>query len=171
LPGQGAYIAFLPQRPYFPLGTLRTALLYPYQEQEVSDETIREALTRCGLEHLISRIDETEQWSSLLSGGEQQRLAFARVLIHPPDILIMDEPTSSLDELSQFRIMEYMRDLLPNAMVIHAGHRPGLERFHDREIRLVREKRDGPATAQEQEFASLKLVSRALQRLRRGRST
>ena len=168
---EGAYIAFLPQRPYFPLGTLRTALLYPYQEQEVSDETIREALTRCGLEHLISRIDETEQWSSLLSGGEQQRLAFARVLIHPPDILIMDEPTSSLDELSQFRMMEYMRDLLPNAMVIHAGHRPGLERFHDREIRLVREKRDGPATAQEQEFASLKLVSRALQRLRRGRST
>ncbi len=107
LPGQGAYIAFLPQRPYFPLGTLRTALLYPYQEQEVSDETIREALTRCGLEHLISRIDETEQWSSLLSGGEQQRLAFARVLIHPPDILIMADPTSSLDELSQFRMMEY----------------------------------------------------------------
>jgi len=168
---EGAYIAFLPQRPYFPLGTLRTALLYPYPEQEVPDETIREALIRCGLDHLIPRIDETEQWSSLLSGGEQQRLAFARVLIHPPDILIMDEPTSSLDELSQFRIMEYMRDLLPNAMVIHAGHRPGLERFHDREIQLVREKRDGPATAQEQEFASLKLVSRALQRLRRGRST
>ena len=168
---EGAYIAFLPQRPYFPLGTLRTALLYPYPEQEVPDEAIREALIRCGLDHLIPRIDETEQWSSLLSGGEQQRLAFARVLIHPPDILIMDEPTSSLDELSQFRIMEYMRDLLPNAMVIHAGHRPGLERFHDREILLVREKRDGPATAQEQEFASLKLVSRALQRLRRGRST
>ena len=168
---EGAYIAFLPQRPYFPLGTLRTALLYPYPEQEVPDEAIREALTRCGLEHLIPRIDETEQWSSLLSGGEQQRLAFARVLIHPPDILIMDEPTSSLDELSQFRMMEYMRDLLPNAMVIHAGHRPGLERFHDREIQLVREKRDGPATAQEQDFAPLKLVSRALQRLRRGRST
>ena len=96
---------------------------------------------RCGLEHLIPRIDETDQWGSLLSGGEQQRLAFARVLIHPPDILIMDEPTSWLDELSQFRMMEYMRDLLPDTMVIHAGHRPGLERFHDREIQLVREKR------------------------------
>ena len=72
---------------------------------------------RCGLEHLIPRIDDTEQWSSLLSGGEQQRLAFARVLIHPPDILIMDEPTSSLDELSQFRMMEYMRDHLPDTMV------------------------------------------------------
>jgi ABC-type uncharacterized transport system fused permease/ATPase subunit len=76
-------------------------------------------------------------------GGEQQRLAFARVLIHPPDILIMDEPTSSLDELSQFRLMEYMRDLLPDTMVIHAGHRPGLERFHDGDIQLVREKREG----------------------------
>ena len=61
--------------------------------------------------------------------------------IDPPDILIMDEPTSSLNELSQFRMMEYMRDLLPDTMVIHAGHRPGLERFHDREIHLVREKR------------------------------
>jgi putative ATP-binding cassette transporter len=106
---------------------------------------------------------------SFPSGGEQQRLAFARVLIHPPDILIMDEPTSSLDELSQFKMMEYMRDLLPKAMVIHAGHRPGLEGFHDREIHLVREMRDGPATAQEQYFAPLELVSRALRRLRRGR--
>ena len=167
---EGAYIAFMPQRPYFPLGTLRAALLYPHPEQEAPDERIRDILMRCGLEHLIPRIDETDQWSSLLSGGEQQRLAFARVLIHPPDILIMDEPTSSLDELSQFRMMEYMRDLLPDTMVIHAGHRPGLERFHDREIQLVREKRGGPATTQEHDLSPLELVSRALQRLGRGRS-
>ena len=167
---EGADIAFMPQGPYFPLGTLRAALLYPHPEQEVSDDKIREILTRCGLEHLIARIDETDQWGSLLSGGEQQRLAFARVLIHPPDILIMDEPTSSLDELSQFKMMEYMRDLLADTMVIHAGHRPGLERFHDREIHLVREKRDGPATTQEHQSASLEWVSRALERLRRGHS-
>ena len=164
---EGAYIAFMPQRPYFPLGTLRSVLLYPYPEQQVADEKIREALTRCGLEHLIPRIDEEDTWSSLLSGGEQQRLAFARVLIHPPDILIMDEPTSSLDELSQFRMMEYMRDLLPDAMVIHAGHRPGLERFHDREIHLVREKRGGPATTQDHHFSPRELFSRTLQRLGR----
>src|SRR6185312_11096234 len=97
--------------------------------------------------HLIARIDETEQWSSVLSGGEQQRLAFARALIHPPDILIMDEPTSSLDELSQIRMMEHMRDLLPDTMVIHAGHRAGLERFHDREIQLVYERNDAPSHA------------------------
>jgi vitamin B12/bleomycin/antimicrobial peptide transport system ATP-binding/permease protein len=166
----GAYIAFMPQRPYFPLGTLRTALLYPHPEQEVPEDKIRDTLTRCGLEHLIPRIDETDQWSSVLSGGEQQRLAFARALIHPPDILIMDEPTSSLDELSQFRLMEYMRDLLPDTMVIHAGHRPGLERFHDGEIRLVREKGGGPTTMQEHHLSPLELVSRALQRLARGRS-
>jgi putative ATP-binding cassette transporter len=167
---EGAYIAFMPQGQYFPLGTLRGALLYPYPEQDVPNEKIRDILMRCGLEHLIPCLDETGQWSSLLSGGEQQRLAFARVLIHPPDILIMDEPTSSLDELSQFKMMEYMRDLLPDAMVIHAGHRPGLEAFHDREIHLVREKRGGPATTQEHHLAPLELISRALHKLGRGRS-
>jgi putative ATP-binding cassette transporter len=166
---EGADIAFMPQRPYFPLGTLRAALLYPHAEQQVPDETIRNILMRCGLEHLIPRIDETDQWGSLLSGGEQQRLAFTRVLIHPPDILIMDEPTSWLDELSQFRMMEYMRDLLPDTMVIHAGHRPGLERFHDREIQFVRERND-PPPAPEQDISPLESVARALQRLERGRS-
>jgi vitamin B12/bleomycin/antimicrobial peptide transport system ATP-binding/permease protein len=166
----GAYIAFMPQRPYLPLGTLRTALLYPHPEQQVSDEKVRDILTRCGLEHLIPRIDERDQWGSLLSGGEQQRLAFARVLIDPPDILIMDEPTSSLDELSQFRLMEYMRDLLPDTMVIHAGHRPGLERFHDGDIQLVREMREGPTTTQEHHLSPLELAARALQRLGLARS-
>jgi len=82
----------------------------------------------------------------------------------------MDEPTSSLDELSQFKMMEYMRDLLPEAMVLHAGHRPGLQQFHDREIKLVREQRDGPATTQEHQFSPRELVTRALQRLRPDRS-
>ncbi len=106
-------------------------------------------LTRCGLEHLNGRLDEIDQWGSILSGGQQQRLAFARVLVQPPDILIMDEPTASLDELSQFKLMEYMRDLLSDTMVLHSGHRPGLERFHNREIRLVRLNQDGPATTAE----------------------
>lgn len=167
---EGAYIAFMPQGQYFPLGTLRAALLYPYPEQDAPNDKMRDILMRCGLEHLIPRLDETAQWSSLLSGGEQQRLAFARAFIHPPDILIMDEPTSSLDELSQFRIMEYMRDFLPDAMVIHAGHRPGLEAFHNREIHLVRETRGGPATTQEHHLAPLELISRALHKLGRGHS-
>jgi ABC-type uncharacterized transport system fused permease/ATPase subunit len=68
-------------------------------------------------------------------------------------------------------MMEYMRDLLPDTMVIHAGHRPGLERFHDREIRLVREKRDGAVPSRQDQLSPLKLVTEALQRLGRGRST
>ena len=167
----GATIAFMPQRPYFPLGTLRGALLYPHPDSAVDEAHIREMLVRCGLGHLIARLDETDQWGSLLSGGEQQRLAFARVLINPPDILIMDEPTSSLDELSQFRMMEYMRDLLPNAMVLHAAHRPGLDHFHDREIQLKRETRGGPATAKEHHFSARELAGRALQKLRGRRTT
>jgi vitamin B12/bleomycin/antimicrobial peptide transport system ATP-binding/permease protein len=144
-----ANITFIPQQPYFPIGTLRNAILFPRRSDDPSDEVIREMLTRCGLEHLNGRLDEIDQWGSILSGGEQQRLAFARVLVQPPDILIMDEPTASLDELSQFKLMEYMRDLLGDTMVLHSGHRPGLERFHNREIRLVRLNQDGPATTAE----------------------
>ena len=179
---EGAEFAFMPQRPYFPLGTLRQALLYPFPDQKMDEEKIKDALTRCGLDHLIPRLDEVETWSQLLSGGEQQRAAFARVMIRPPDILIMDEPTSSLDELSQFRMMEYMRDYLPKTTVIHVGHRPGLERFHDREIKLVRKKRGGPATTEEKSMTTKKrrkaeekpplrktLFERALRRFRRRR--
>ena len=170
---EDAEFAFMPQRPYFPLGTLRQALLYPFADQKVEEEKIDDALTRCGLDHLIPRLDEVESWSQVLSGGEQQRLAFARVMIRPPDILIMDEPTSSLDELSQFRMMEYMRDFLPKTTVIHVGHRPGLEPFHDREIKLVRKVRGGPATTEggtekKQSPKSRRAIfSRALQRFRR----
>lgn len=145
----GARISFIPQQPYFPIGTLRSAILFPRTEVDITDNVIREKLAMCGLEHLNDRLDDTEQWGSLLSGGEQQRLAFARVLVLPPDILIMDEPTASLDELSQFRLMEYMRDQLGNTMVLHAGHRPGLEHFHNREIQLVRMTTGGPATTAE----------------------
>ncbi len=134
----GAEVVFVPQRPYFPIGTLRASLLYPHQDPEVSDDVICDVLLRCGLEHWISSLDRPDQWSSLLSGGEQQRLSFARILIRPPGVLIMDEPTSSLDELSQFKLMEYMRDMLAKTTVIHASNRSGLERFHDRQLRLVR---------------------------------
>jgi vitamin B12/bleomycin/antimicrobial peptide transport system ATP-binding/permease protein len=159
----GARVVFMPQRPYFPIGTLRTALMYPDTEDKAEEKVILQALVRCGLEHLIQQLDTVDQWSQALSGGEQQRLAFARILIHPPDILIMDEPTSSLDELSQFKLMEYMRDLLRQTTVIHAGHRPGLDHFHDREIQLVRAQQDGPATTFERRYSARELTARVLQ--------
>lgn len=143
-----ARVAFMPQRPYFPLGSLRAALLYPNAERDAAQARIEDALTRCGLGHLIPRLDEADNWRAVLSGGEQQRVAFARILLDPPDVLIMDEPTSALDEASQTRMMTFLREDLAHAIVIHVGHRPGLEAFHDREIHLLREG-GGPATAEE----------------------
>ena len=143
-----AHVAFMPQRPYFPLGTLRGALLYPNSEREEPQERMEDALRRCGLAHLIPRLDSEENWSAVMSGGEQQRAAFARILLDPPDVLIMDEPTSALDEASQERMMNFFREDLAKCIVIHVGHRPGLEPFHDREIHLLREA-GGPAVAEE----------------------
>ena len=143
-----ARIAFMPQRPYIPLGTLRHALDYPHDATPIEPGRTEAMLRACGLDHFIARLDEEENWSGILSGGEQQRLAFARVLLKRPDIIIMDEPTSALDELSQTRMMELLREEVPDAMVLHVAHRPGLDRFHDREIHLKREP-GHPATVEE----------------------
>lgn len=147
----GARIAFLPQRPYIPPGTLRNALLYPDTGQKASDATLSDALDRCGLSHLAVRLDEEDQWDKILSGGEQQRLAFARLLVAPPDIVIMDEATAALDELSQARMLEFLRADLADSTVLSVGHRPGLEAYHNRTITLVRE--GGETSARTQESA------------------
>ena len=134
----GARVAFVPQRPYIPRGTLRAAVLYPDAQRGVTPEKVTEALTACGLAHLIPRLDEEDEWDRILSGGEQQRLAFARLIADPPDIIILDEATSALDELSQARMLEFFRTDLSAAMVLHVAHRPGLEAYHNRELHLVR---------------------------------
>ncbi|MFO1160816.1 MAG: ABC transporter ATP-binding protein/permease [Reyranellaceae bacterium] len=131
-----ASLAFMPQKPYFPLGTLRDALLYPARPDDVQDEDLREALHRVGLDHLRGRLDETERWDHILSGGEQQRVAFARVLIQKPDWVFMDESTSALDEAGQANVMRLLAEELPRTAVVSIGHRPGLEAFHTRELVL-----------------------------------
>ena len=83
LPETGRVLA-LPQRPYFPLGTLRQALTYPTLAGEVDDAALRDAMAAAGLIHLVSRLDEEAEWATVLSGGEQQRVAFARALIARP---------------------------------------------------------------------------------------
>ena len=141
-----ASVAFMPQRPYLPLGTLRHSLLYPAADDgRVSDDKLRDALTRVGLAHMLERLGDEDHWDQILSGGERQRIAFARLLIHPPDIIIMDEATSALDEMSQAKLMGFLRSDLADATVLSVGHRPGLEEYHDREIYLVRE--DGAQTS------------------------
>ncbi|WP_363352493.1 ATP-binding cassette domain-containing protein [Methylocystis echinoides] len=95
-----ARIAFMPQQLYMPRGTLRGALDYPHDDIPPDPARIEKILSACGLAHLVSRLDEEQSWSDVLSGGEQQQLGFARVLLRPPDIIIMDEPASALDDLS-----------------------------------------------------------------------
>jgi len=130
-------IAFMPQKPYFPLGSLRDVLLYPKAPEGIADEMLRDALHEVGLDHLRDRLDDTERWDQILSGGEQQRVAFARALVHKPDWIFMDEATSALDEAGQENVMKLLIEGLPETSIISIGHRPGLEVFHTRELTLV----------------------------------
>ena len=131
-----ARIAYMPQQPYMPRGTLRDALDYPHDDAPPNPARIEKILAACGLAHLVSRLDEEQSWSDVLSGGEQQQLGFARVLLRPPDIIIMDEPTSALDDLSQTRLMELLSEEAPGSTIIHAARRNVDKRFYDREIQL-----------------------------------
>ena len=131
-----ARIAFMPQQPYMPRGTLRDALDYPHDNTAPESARIEKVLVECGLAHLVPRLDEVQSWSDVLSGGEQQQLGFARVLLRPPDIIIMDEPTSALDDLSQTRLMELLSQEAPDSTIIHAARRNVDKRFYDREIQL-----------------------------------
>jgi putative ATP-binding cassette transporter len=143
---RSAHVTFMPQRPYLPLGTLRHALLYPHPDDGgITENDLRDALSRVGLSHFSDRLNSEEHWDATLSGGEKQRIAFARLLVHPPDIVIMDEATSALDEVSQARMMEFFSKELSAVTLLSVGHRPGLEHYHDREIHLVRE--DGQESA------------------------
>jgi putative ATP-binding cassette transporter len=150
-------VAFMPQRPYLPLGTLRHVLLYPKaDDSRVGDERILHVLREVGLSHLASRLDEEDQWDMMLSGGERQRIAFARLLLHPPDIIIMDEATSALGEVSQAKMMGFLRTELADTTVLSVGHRPGLEEYHDREIFLVRENGAGSAHAEHRTYPRIR---------------
>ncbi|PZN96387.1 MAG: ABC transporter ATP-binding protein [Hyphomicrobiales bacterium] len=133
---RGKSIAFVPQKPYLPIGSLRTVLLYPEADKPVPDETVVAALRRCGLSYMAKRLDDEDKWDRILSGGERQRVAFARLVIQRPDIIIMDEATSALDEDSQSSLLGLFEAELAHATVISVGHRPGLEDFHDRKITL-----------------------------------
>jgi putative ATP-binding cassette transporter len=139
----GAKLFLMPQRPYIPLGTLRRAVTYPLPVDSMDGDTLRTALSEVGLDHVAERLDEEAPWSNVLSGGEQQRLSFARLLLHRPDIVVMDESTSALDTDSQARLMTRLGELLPDMAVISVGHRAELEQFHERKLNLVR--REGGA--------------------------
>ncbi|MDB5405701.1 MAG: hypothetical protein JWL84_613 [Rhodospirillales bacterium] len=131
-------IMFMPQRPYLPLGTLRGALAYPAAANDFSAAEMTASLERCGLGHLEPRLDEAERWDRVLSGGELQRVAFARLLLHKPGWVFMDEATAALDEEGQTSLMGMFADELAESTLISIAHRPGLDAFHDRTLLLVK---------------------------------
>jgi putative ATP-binding cassette transporter len=130
---------FLPQRPYIPLGTLRHAVSYPAPADAYDDDEIRNTLTEAGLGYLAARLDEEENWSMRLSGGEQQRLALARALLAKPDWLFLDEAMASLDPESEAKLYEVIRRRLPHTTVVSIEHRPAATAFHARHLVLERE--------------------------------
>jgi putative ATP-binding cassette transporter len=125
---------FLPQRPYLPVGTLRQALTYPHSQPTYSDDELRVALTQALLPELADKLDSDEEvhWSQQLSGGEQQRLAIARVLLQRPRWLFLDEATSALDEASEQTLYPRLRDMVlsQGGALVSIAHRPGVAAYH-----------------------------------------
>jgi putative ATP-binding cassette transporter len=128
---------FMPQRPYIPLGTLAAALCYPAAPEAFPREAMRAALIRCRLPALAARLSEEARWDRVLSLGEQQRLAFARLLLHRPRWVFMDEATSALDEANQAAMFALLQEELEGVAVVSIGHRPGLAAHHDRVLAMV----------------------------------
>ncbi len=128
---------FLPQRPYMVLGSLRDQLLYPHLDQEASDGELREALGKVNLADLPERVggfDVEMDWGLLLSLGEQQRLAFARLLLSRPRYAVLDEATSALDVTNEARLYGQLQR--SGATFISVGHRPSLLAYHDQVLEL-----------------------------------
>ena len=134
---QNARLLALPQRPYFPLGTLRQALTYPTPAEEVDDADVRTALAAAGLGHLADRLDEEAEWNTLLAGGEQQRVGFARALIHRPDVLLLDEAVSTLEDAEARDLYGLLAERLPQTMVVSIGRAAALVALHQRTIDMT----------------------------------
>ena len=129
-------LLFLPQKPYLPLGSLRRALYYPGTAAG-SDAALQAVLVKVGLDKFVTRLDEVDDWSRILSLGEQQRLAFARVLLQKPDWVFLDEATSALDEPREAEVYELLKKELPQMGVVSVGHRSTLYAQHEQELKLA----------------------------------
>jgi putative ATP-binding cassette transporter len=124
-------ILFLPQRPYIILGTLREQLLYPLTNREMTNTELQEVLQQVNLQNVLNRVDDFDSekpWENILSLGEQQRLAFARLLVNPPSFTILDEATSALDLTNEGILYEQLKTR--NTTFISVGHRESLFNYH-----------------------------------------
>jgi putative ATP-binding cassette transporter len=122
-------LTLMPQRVYLPLGTLRRALTYPLSPETVDDAIVRKMAEDVGLGQFLDRLDEDADWENILSGGEKQRLAFARLLIQRPNVIVMDEATSALDPLSQDEMMKLVIERLPTRRSSASGTAPSSRPF------------------------------------------
>ncbi len=128
---------FLSQLPYVPLGNLRTVVCYPNSAADIADEAVRDVLTKVALAQLGDRLDQEADWAKVLSPGEQQRVAFARILLTKPQAVFLDEATSALDEGLEFALYQMVRSELPDCVVVSVSHRPTVEQHHDQELKLL----------------------------------
>ena len=135
----GASLMMLPQRPYFPVGSLQAAIAYPAEPNAFSSDRIGEALISVGLPQLASRLEEDAHWNRMLSLGEQQRLGIARALLHAPQYLFLDEATASLEEASEAELYRLIERKLPATTMVSIGHRSTLAAFHQRNVVLTRD--------------------------------
>jgi len=129
---------FMPQRPYLPLGNLRAALAYPDAPDTFDTPELEKALRRVGLSELLPALDAPDRLDKTLSLGQQQLIGFARLILHKPRWVFLDEASSALDEVSQRRVMSIFENELRGATMLSIAHRPGLEVFHNRVLHLVR---------------------------------
>ncbi|HWX12087.1 MAG TPA: ABC transporter ATP-binding protein/permease, partial [Trinickia sp.] len=135
----GARMMFVPQQSYLPIGTLKAALAYPSAADTFSDEACREALVACRLDDCAERLAESAHWTRVLSPGEQQRLAAARVLLHKPDFAFLDEATSALDPANEAHVYRLLNDRLPQTAIVSVAHRESLAAFHPHTLDIERD--------------------------------
>jgi putative ATP-binding cassette transporter len=128
---------FLSQLPYVPLGDLRAVVTYPGEERTIGDEALRDMLEKVALPHLVVRLDEVLDWAKVLSPGEQQRIAFARILLTKPKAVFLDEATSALDEGLEFMLYQLVRAELPDTILVSVSHRTTVEQHHTHELELL----------------------------------
>jgi vitamin B12/bleomycin/antimicrobial peptide transport system ATP-binding/permease protein len=136
---KGAKVLVLPQRPYFPIGTLAAAISYPAEPGTFSNEALAEVLRAVGLPDYAERLDEEAHWNRMLSLGEQQRLGIARVILEAPDYLFLDEATASLDEPAEAALYRLLDERLKDTTIVSIGHRSTLSAFHRRGLTMTRD--------------------------------